>query len=313
MSKASKMYGERKVAGRTNGFIAAIGILLCIIFAVVLVGNLCFLVKAKIAPGEPPSVLGITPITVLTGDMSGNREGHLEAGDLLLVKKVDPRALDEGDVISFVTGGSVTTHRIVEITYEEGRCQFITKGDANNAEDEAPVTEAQLVGRYLFRIPKLGEFSLFLRKPVGLLLFVLVPLIAFILIDALTRRSVYAKQEELSPLALENERLRMMLEGYTTAQPAAATEEFYIGEPPEADETLLSAIYDGEVITPPQPPVMAAPPQPAPQPPVMAAPPQPAPQPVPQPVAAAPKAQGSGEVSLEEILAFARSIEANRK
>lgn len=308
MSKASKMYGERKVAGRTNGFLAAIGILLCIIFAVVLVGNLCFLVKAKIAPGEPPSVLGITPITVLTGDMSGNREGHLEAGDLLLVKKVDPRALDEGDVISFVTGGSVTTHRIIEITYEEGRCQFITKGDANNAEDEAPVTEAQLVGRYLFRIPKLGEVSLFLRKPVGLLLFVLVPLIAFILIDALTRRSVYAKQEEeLSPLALENERLRMMLEGYMTAQPAAATEGFYIGEPPEADETLLSAIYDGEVTTPPQPPVMEAP-QPVPQP-----VPQPAPQPAPQPVAAAPKAQGSGEVPLEEILAFARSIEANRK
>ena len=300
MSKASKMYGERKVAGRTNGFLAAIGILLCIIFAVVLVGNLCFLVKAKIAPGEPPSVLGITPITVLTGDMSGNREGHLEAGDLLLVRKVDPRALDEGDVISFVTGGSVTTHRIVEITYEEGHCQFITKGDANNAEDEAPVTEAQLVGQYLFRIPKLGEVSLFLRKPVGLLLFVLVPLIAFILIDALTCRSVYAKQEEeLSPLALENERLRMMLEGYMTAQPAAATEEFYIGEPPKADETLLSAIYDGEVTTPPQPPVMAAPPQPVPQ-------------PAPQPVAAAPKAQGSGEVPLEEILAFARSIEANR-
>ena len=146
--------------------------------------------------------------------MSGNAEGHIEVGDLIFVGKADPDKLREGDVIAFMTGGSVTTHRIVSVeTGEDGRPQWTTRGDANNVEDKDPVTEENLVGIYQFRIPKVGDFAFFLQTPLGMVLFIGVPLLAFIIYDIL-RRQHYAnvekkKTDELeAQLQAEIERLR---------------------------------------------------------------------------------------------------------
>lgn len=342
VSKASKPKQKRRP------LLTAVGILLCVVFGSVLICNLLLIIKSNLDPDEPPSVLGITPFTVLSGSMSGDREGHLEIGDLIFVQKVDASELKEGDVISFMANGSVTTHRIIEINKEDGQLQFITKGDANNTKDQLPVFEDQVVGRFLYRVPKVGNFVLFLREPLGMMLFIVVPLMLFIFLDVLTRRNVHGKREEASSeLELENARLRAMLEereaapklpeptaaetptappiiaaapvvqapvapvpppvvqapppAEVTPPPVAAApvvipppaepkveaaHEFYIGEPPKASEDLLSAIYDGRE--------MAAEP--------MAAP----------PVTEPPKAQESEEISLEEILAFARSLEAKK-
>lgn len=213
MSRAAKTYETKQ---KKRPFLTAVGILLCIVFGAVLICNLVIIVKSNISPEEPPSVFGIAPFTVLSGSMSGDREGHLEIGDLLLVREVDASELKEGDVISFVANGSVTTHRIVKITEEDGHLQFTTKGDANNTNDQIPVSEGQLVGRYLWRIPKVGNFVLFLREPLGMLLCIIVPLLLFVGIDVLTRRRASTGvREEQSELALENARLRAMLEGRT--------------------------------------------------------------------------------------------------
>lgn len=301
----SKSHSSKKIKSKPNRFLSVIGIFLCIVFGVVLACNLTIIIKSNISPDEPPSVLGITPFTVVSGSMSGDREGHLEVGDLLLVQKVEAAELKEGDVISFIAGGSVTTHRIVKISKVSGQLQFTTKGDANNSNDQAPVTEEQLVGRYLLRIPKIGEFALFLREPMGMVLFVVVPLVLFLFADVLARRRKEEREDERksepSALELEVAQLRAMLEEYKSAPPSAPAPQpapvlppvvtppseepkledsggFYVGEPPKADEALLSAIYDG---TPP-------------------------------PVMEPPKPQEPEEVSLEEILAFAKKLEMSR-
>lgn len=211
------MNGETQQAcksGGSNRVLTAVGVALCVIFGLLLVCNLTIIIKGALFPEKPPSVLGITPMVVLSGSMSGEAEDHIEVGDLVFVGRADPEKLEVGDVIAYMNGGTTVTHRITAIdTDTDGDLLFTTKGDANNAEDTSPVTEEQLVGIYRWRIPKVGDFALFLQTPLGMLLFVGVPVLAFLIYDIL-RRQKYANRENrrTAELEAELERLRGMTE-----------------------------------------------------------------------------------------------------
>ncbi len=191
--------------------ISSIGIVLCVLFGFLLICNLTIIIKGSINPSKPPSVLGTTPMVVLSGSMSGTADDHIEVGDLIFIGKADPKELKVGDVIAFTEENSVTvvTHRIIEIKFaEDGTPFFITKGDANNVEDDVPVTVDRLIGIYQFRIAGVGNFALFLQTPAGMLLFIGVPLLAFIIYDIL-RRQHYANKEKKNTEALEEELERL--------------------------------------------------------------------------------------------------------
>lgn len=186
-----------------------IGVLLCVVLGMLLVCNLTIIIKGALFPEKPPTVLGTTPMVVLSGSMSGEAEDHIEVGDLIFVGRTDPEELEVGDVIAYMSGGTTVTHRITAIdTDDDGGLLFTTKGDANNAEDASPVTEEQLVGIYRWRIPKVGDFALFLQTPLGMLLFVGVPLLAFIIYDIL-RRQKYASRQNKRAAELEAELQRL--------------------------------------------------------------------------------------------------------
>ena len=194
------MNGETQQACKagSNRVLTAVGVALCVIFGFLLVCNLTIIIKGALFPEKPPSVLGLTPMVVLSGSMSGEAEDHIEVGD----------------VIAYMNGGTTVTHRITAIdTNADGDLLFTTKGDANNAEDTTPVTEEQLVGIYRWRIPKVGDFALFLQTPLGMLLFVGVPVLAFLIYDII-RRQRYANRENrrTAELEAELERLRGMNE-----------------------------------------------------------------------------------------------------
>lgn len=186
-----------------------IGAVLCILFGFLLICNLTIIIKGTLFPEKPPSVMGVTPMVVLSGSMSGEAEGHIEVGDLVFVGKAEAEELEVGDIIAYMSGGSAVTHRIVAIdTAEDGSLLFTTKGDANEVEDTEPVTEEQLIGIYRGRIPKVGDFALFLRQPLGMLLFIGVPLLAFIIYDVV-RRQRYASREKSKALEMEAELERL--------------------------------------------------------------------------------------------------------
>ena len=191
---------------------SVIALILCIVFGILLICNLTIIIKGSIAPEMPPSVLGITPLVVLSGSMSGEATDHIEIGDLIFTGKAKPESLEKGDVIAYMDGSVVVTHRIVEIsTDENGKLIFTTKGDANNAADIRPVSEEQLVGLYKFRIPKVGDFALFLQTPLGMMLFIALPLILFIIYDILRRRHYATKEDKrTAELEAELERLRAL-------------------------------------------------------------------------------------------------------
>ena len=210
------MNGETQQACKagSNRVLTAVGVALCVIFGFLLVCNLTIIIKGALFPEKPPSVLGLTPMVVLSGSMSGEAEDHIEVGDLVFVGRADPEELEVGDVIAYMNGGATVTHRITAIdTNTDGDLLFTTKGDANNAENTTPVTEEQLVGIYRWRIPKVGDFALFLQTPLGMLLFVGVPVLAFLIYDII-RRQRYANRENrrTAELEAELERLRGMNE-----------------------------------------------------------------------------------------------------
>lgn len=201
---------QKKKKGKLFHVARVVGLILCILFGFTLLCNCVIIIKGVIAPEKPPSVLGITPMVVRSGSMSGKAKGHIEVGDLILVGRAEPGALAAGDVIAFMQGSVVVTHRIIKTeAAENGTRLFYTKGDANNTPDEAPVPEEALVGIYKARIPKMGDFAMFLQTPLGMVVFIGIPLLLFIVPEiARNRRSAKKGREKEEELAAELERLR---------------------------------------------------------------------------------------------------------
>ena len=210
-------------ASRSSRITAVLGLVLCVLLGSLLLCNLIIIVKGALQPDRPPSLLGVTPLVVLSGSMSGTQEGHIETGDLVFVRSAEPETLQEGDVIAFLSGGVTVTHRITAIdTAEDGSLLFTTKGDANDTEDIDAVTAEQLVGIYQGRIPKVGDFVLFLQRPLGMLLFIGVPLLSFILYDIFRRqRNARFEKEKAQEMEAELARLRSLTEERETSSVGA--------------------------------------------------------------------------------------------
>lgn len=84
-------------------------------------------------------------------------------GDIMVLKGKGPESIKAGDVVVFNSGKpDPIIHRVVKIWTEDETYFFQTKGDANIASikrqdlDETRVSEEQLIGVSLFKIPWLG-------------------------------------------------------------------------------------------------------------------------------------------------------------
>jgi len=190
---------------------------ICVILSIILLSNLIIIVKGALNPERPPSAFGVTSMIVLSGSMSGDAPDHIEVGDLIITKSVDPETLKVGDVITYMEQGTTAvTHRIIGVN-DDG--SFKTKGDANNAEDREPVLPERIVGKYIFRIPKLGDIAMFAQTPFGMMVFIGIPLLAYILLDMAVRSKQNKRKkkadeqakEEADKLKEEVERLKAQL------------------------------------------------------------------------------------------------------
>ena len=189
-----------------------VGIILCIVFGFMLICNLTIIIKGTLYPEKPPAIFGNTPLVVLSGSMSGDAPDHIEVGDLIFVSKVEAESLKVGNIIAYMQGKTIVTHRIIEIQKgENGELLFYTQGDRNNTPDQKPTTEDDLVGIYKGRIPKVGDFALLMQTPLGMTVFIGIPLLAFIIYDIIRRQRYAAKESKrTAELEAELERLRAL-------------------------------------------------------------------------------------------------------
>jgi len=105
-------------------------------------------------------LLPFFPSTVAGGSMSPT----LHLGDMVIASKVNPDVIGERDIIVFQKGELKVIHRVIEIEESDGSIQFITKGDANDRADTAPVSPEQVQGKVIFVVPKVGWVTLILRR-----------------------------------------------------------------------------------------------------------------------------------------------------
>ena len=155
--------------------------ILCTLLTAVLLLVLVFNVYtfiARAATHEPyPLVFGYGTAVVLSGSM----EDVISVNDLVIYKQQSEYAV--GDIISYNTGSSLVTHRIVELT-ETG---YITQGDANNTPD-SPILAEQVVGEVLVIVPGVGAGIEFAQSPMGMMILIGVLLLAVVLPSKYTGR-----------------------------------------------------------------------------------------------------------------------------
>ena len=168
--------------------------------ALILVSVFVLLSVVLTPAGQVPQVLGYSVFRVMTGSM----EPEIREDSLPLVKKTPPEDIVPGDIISFFSPdpmleGAVNTHRVVRIEKENGRTQFITKGDANVIEDTYPTDASALVGRVVFKSYGLGKAVSLLSNPLVFGIIILLPLLVILLMNlyrAVRIAADIAKKEE---------------------------------------------------------------------------------------------------------------------
>ena len=98
----------------------------------------------------------------------------LMIGDIVIVKNCDKNDINVGDIISYRSGQSVITHRIVEFIESDGQTGYITKGDNNNVKDNVVVKFEDIEGKYTGKISKLGNVVLFLKNKIVIISIILI-------------------------------------------------------------------------------------------------------------------------------------------
>ncbi len=152
-----------------------------------------------------------------------------DAGDLILVKEVDPSTLKEGDIISYTSTnpenfGETVTHKIRKLTQDaQGNPGFITYGTTTNTDDTNVVTYPYVLGKYESRVPGVGKFFVFLKTTPGYICCILIPFLLLILSQGLQSVKLFRqyKAEQLAELEAQRAAERAELE----AERAAMAEE----------------------------------------------------------------------------------------
>ena len=172
------------------------------------------------------------------------------AGDLVLVKEVDPSTLKEGDIISYTSQntfnyGETVTHKIRKLTTDaNGEPGFVTYGTTTDTDDETVVTYPYVLGKYSGHIPKVGTFFQFLKSTPGYIVCILIPFLLLILLEGIRCIRLFRKYkaEQQAELQAERDKIesdraetqRMMQE---LLQMKAQMAQSNGGETPKTDET----------------------------------------------------------------------------
>lgn len=196
------------------------------------------------------NLFGYSAFIVLSDSMSRT---DFEAGDLVLVKDVDPTTLQEGDIIAYTSQnssnyGEIVTHKIRSVTTDaEGNPGFVTYGTTTDTDDETIVTYPYVIGKYQMNIPKVGKFFQFLKTTPGYIVCIFVPFLVLILMEGIRCISLFKRyraeqmeelQEERRKVEAERAEAQRMMQEIREMKEQMAQSQMRSGEAPDQEETL---------------------------------------------------------------------------
>ncbi|MFU8793379.1 MAG: signal peptidase I [Acholeplasmataceae bacterium] len=146
-----------------------------VIFFVVAGILLSYILIEAFLPTQTVHVFGFKPYVVITRSM----EPEIRVNDIVVVKQFDAEDLEVDDIITFMADinydgtKEVVTHYIHSITENsQGDLIFRTRRYYEDPADYVPDTwflaESDILGEYMFQIPRLGVLVLFLQSPFGI-------------------------------------------------------------------------------------------------------------------------------------------------
>ena len=266
--------GEERVKARPSvGSIIGTVLLavLCVILIPLLAVNITLIVKGALYPDELTDVFNIAPVAIDNTYMEGENEGCFNEGALVFIKTFDTdeerQAVEQGDVVAFrwlEDDGSVnfTVYRILGVTRDEetGLITSVSVRADNVPEGEGtapiPVEIGDVVGILNGSVDHLGAFAMFLMQPLGVLLFVGVPVVIYVVVDIIritihNRKVRKAESDELRDKDEEIARLRALVEGGAAVPLASASEAGAaislapLGEGAEIGDPSLASLHEG--------------------------------------------------------------------
>ena len=170
-----------------------------------LIVNVTLIIKGAVNKDVPPDIFGTAPLAVVSPSMEGDSPDCFNKGALVFIRILndeEKQSLKQGDIICFRDDDVFITHRIVAVNQTDGRIEsFVTMGDANTSDDGTILLE-NVVGKCEGSVEGLGNFAIFLQTPWGILVFVGIPVGAFIIYDVLRTRA------ENKKVAAEDERIQ---------------------------------------------------------------------------------------------------------
>ncbi len=186
-------------------------VILVVVFAV---GMMIFtIVSVNTFDRADRNFFGYKAFIALSDSMS---KTDFKAGDLVLVKEVDPTTLKEGDIIAYQSVsqenyGEVVTHKIRELTTaEDGSPGFVTYGTTTDENDEDIVTYSMVIGKYQNKLPGVGKFFQFLKTVPGYIVCIFVPFVILILLQGINSIRLFRqyKKEQLEELETQRKKER---------------------------------------------------------------------------------------------------------
>ena len=145
---------KKRTAPKTLKTVIRIALL---VLVALVVGLNVYGINASRLAGDPvPMPFGVGSAVVLSGSM----EPAVSVGDLLIISEWNNYQV--GDIVVYQSGRIAVTHRIVSISGDE----VITRGDANNAEDE-PISLERIKGKVVMIIPYVGYLVKIIKTPLG--------------------------------------------------------------------------------------------------------------------------------------------------
>lgn len=208
-----------------DAIVITVTVILIVLLLPLLCINLTLIIKSSINPDVPPDIFGTAFLAVEVDSMEGDAEDCFGTGDLICIDLLTPeeiRELGEGSIVSFRSSDGVyVSLRIVEVTKNQAgeTTAFGVIGDNDVIEGVTipyTISPESVIGVVTNSIDGLGGFAMFLRTPVGVLVFVGIPVVLYVLYDIIritveSRKKRAAEEARLREKDEEIARLKAMV------------------------------------------------------------------------------------------------------
>ena len=153
------------------------------IFFTILIVYLSVVIVQKISGNK--SVFGYRVFNVASGSM----EPIYRVNDVIAVEDCDTKELKIGDDISYVghgpnVEGRLITHRIISMEEKDGVKYITTKG-VNNPLQDPQITESQVIGKVVGKIPLISTINRIIYTQVGFFFLIFCPIVLMVCLEIL--------------------------------------------------------------------------------------------------------------------------------